>query len=100
MTTEIQERIEEELQIKRPNYWRVILHNDNVTTMEFVIFLLKQVFHKTTQEATEIMLIIHEKGQAITGIFTHEIAENKMNLCISAARKQGFPLTASIEEEK
>ena len=46
------------------------------------------------------MIIIHEKGQAITGIFTHEIAENKMNLCISAARKQGFPLTASIEEEE
>lgn len=100
MSTEIQERVEEELNIKRPNHWRVIMHNDNVTTMEFVIFLLIQVFHKTTQEAMEIMLVVHEKGQAVVGFYTHEIAENKMNICIRAAKEQGFPLTVSIEEEE
>lgn len=100
MTTDIQEHIKEELDIKRPNHWRVIVHNDNTTTMEFVVFLLMQIFHKTTQEAMKIMLMVHEKGQAVAGLYTHEIAENKMNICIRTAREQGFPLTVSIEENQ
>lgn len=99
MTTEFQEEVREEVEIKQPNLWRVIFHNDDKTTMEFVIFLLLQVFYKKSEEAIEIMLAVHEKGRAIVGVYTHEIAENKMNICLRTAKEQGFPLAITIEEE-
>ena len=99
MSIDIEERTEEMVEIKEPNMWRVIFHNDDKTTMEFVIFLLIQVFYKTAQQATDIMLEVHEKDFSIVGVYTHEIAENKMNVCITTARKEGFPLNVSIEEE-
>ena len=97
--TDVQEKVDEELALKRPNMWRVIFHNDNKTTMEFVILLLLRVFHKSEQEATDIMLHVHEKGQAIVGVYTHEIAENKMEICINTANDYDFPLRVTIEEE-
>ena len=98
--TEVQEQTSEEVLIKEPKLWCVIFHNDDKTTMEFVMFLLMQVFHKPMQEATELMLQVHSKGHAIAGVFTHEVAENKMNVCINTARQEGFPLNVSIEEEE
>lgn len=103
MTTEFQEEVREEtreqVEIKQPNLWRVVFHNDNTTTMEFVIFLLLRVFYKKNTEAVEIMLTVHEKGKAIVGVFTHEIAENKMHICLRTAKEHGFPLAITIEEE-
>ena len=101
MTTEtgILEQTREEVEIKQPNLWRVIFHNDDTTTMEFVIFLLIKVFYKKSSEAIEIMLTIHEKGKAIVGIYTHEIDENKMHICLRTAKEQGSPLAVTIEEE-
>lgn len=103
MTTETEtgvlEEVREELEVKQPHLWRVIFHNDNKTTMEFVMFLLLRVFYKKDQEAIEIMLTVHEKDKAIVGVYTHEIAENKMNICLRAAKEQGFPLAVTIEEE-
>lgn len=103
MTTEFQEEVREEtreeVEIKRPSLWRVVFHNDNTTTMEFVIFLLIRVFYKKNTEAVEIMLTVHEKGKAIVGVFTHEIAENKMHICLRTAKEHGFPLAVTIEEE-
>lgn len=99
MSTEIQEHIEEEVKTSMPNLWRVIFHNDNKTTMEFVVFLLVQVFHKKDREALAIMLDVHEKGQGTAGLYTHEIAENKMHICIQTAREHDFPLVVTIEEE-
>ncbi|MCK5644121.1 MAG: ATP-dependent Clp protease adaptor ClpS [Gammaproteobacteria bacterium] len=96
---DVQEKVEEELDLKRPNLWRVIFHNDNKTTMEFVVLLLLRVFHKSEQEAMDIMLQVHEKGQAIVGVYTHEIAENKMEICINTAKDYDFPLRVTIEEE-
>lgn len=97
--SEVEEQIREEVEIKEPNLWRVIFHNDDKTTMEFVMFLLIQIFHKSMQEATEITLEVHNKNAATVGVYTHEIAENKMNLSTSTARQEGFPLNVSIEEE-
>jgi ATP-dependent Clp protease adaptor protein ClpS len=68
--------------------------------MEFVIFLLLQIFHKTMEEATEITLQVHNKNAATVGVYTHEIAENKMNITVNTARQEGFPLNVSIEEEE
>lgn len=101
MTTEtgILEKVQEEQKVKHPNLWRVIFHNDDKTTMEFVIFLLVKVFYKKDREAIDIMLTIHEKGKAIVSLYTHEIAENKMNICLRTAKDQGFPLAVTIEEE-
>jgi len=98
--SEIEEQVKEEIEIKEPNLWRVIFHNDDKTTMEFVIFLLLQIFHKTMEEATEITLQVHNKNAAIVGVYTHEVAENKMNVCVNTARQEGFPLNVSIEEEE
>lgn len=98
--SEVEEQTREEIEIKEPNLWRVIFHNDDKTTMEFVIFLLLQVFHKSMEEATEITLTVHNKNAAIVGVYDHGTAENKMNICINTARQEGFPLNVSIEEEE
>lgn len=97
--SEIEEQLSEEQELKIPNLWRVIFHNDDKTTMDFVIFLLVQVFHKTPQEAVELTMKVHIDGAAVVGVYTHEIAESKMNICINTARKEGHPLNVSIEEE-
>ena len=100
MTIDVQERVEEEIKVTEPKLWHVIFHNDDKTTMEFVIFLLIQVFHKSVEESTEIMLAIHTKDSASAGLFTHEVAESKMNVCVNTAREHGFPLQVTIEEEQ
>ena len=97
--SEVEEQTREEVEIKEPNLWRVIFHNDDKTTMEFVMFLLIQVFHKTVDEATQITMQVHNKQAATVGVYTHEVAENKMNISINTARQEGFPLNVSIEEE-
>ena len=98
--SEVEEQTREEVEIKEPNLWRVIFHNDDKTTMEFVMFLLIQVFHKTVDEATQITMQVHNKQAATVGVYTHEVAENKMNISINTARQEGFPLNVSIEEEE
>ena len=98
-STDYEEQTEQEIKLKRPNLWRVIFHNDDKTTMEFVVFLLLKVFHKSEQEAVDLMLEVHEKGAAIVGVYTHEIAENKMEICINTAVDHKFPLRVTIEEE-
>ena len=100
MSIDVEEHTEESVDIKVPHLWRVIFHNDDKTTMEFVIFLLLEVFHKTMQEATAITLEVHTENAAVVGVYTHEVAENKMNVCVTTARKEGFPLNISIEEEE
>ena len=100
MTTDIEERVEEEIKITEPKLWHVIFHNDDKTTMEFVIFLLMEVFHKSVEESTEIMLTIHTKDACSAGIYSHEVAESKMNVCVNTAREHGFPLQVTIEEEQ
>lgn len=96
---EVQSHVDIELEITRPNLWRVIFHNDNKTTMDFVMFLLIKVFHKSEKHAIELMLEVHNKDRAIAGVYTHEIAENKMEICLGTAKEHNFPLRVTIEEE-
>ena len=79
--------------------WLVVMHNDDKTTMEFVIMLLIQLFHKDAEEATQIMLEIHTQGQAVVGRFTHEVAEEKQATATRTARAYNQPLQITIEEE-
>ena len=99
-SVEFEQEVEQDQLMKRPNLWRVIFHNDDKTTMEFVIFLLVKVFHKSDQEAVDIMMEVHTEGAAIVGVYTHEIAENKMEICINTADAHNFPLRVTIEEEE
>jgi ATP-dependent Clp protease adaptor protein ClpS len=84
---------------KKPQLFRVLLHNDDYTTMEFVIEVLESVFLKSPAEAFRIMMQVHTKGHGVCGAFPHEVAETKVGLVHERAREQGFPLRASLEEE-
>lgn len=84
---------------KRPPRYRVLLHNDDYTTMEFVIYVLKTIFSKTTNEAQEIMLRVHNEGRGQCGVYTHEVAESKMKKVSLEAKQNGHPLLCTIEPE-
>lgn len=88
----------EETAIKEPSKYKVLLHNDDYTTMEFVVQVLMDIFGKTESEATNIMLTIHKNGIGVCGIYTAEVAETKVALVTQLARKKGFPLKCTMEE--
>lgn len=92
-------REREEKKIKRPRMYRVILHNDDYTPMDFVVRLLETVFHRNESEATAVMLHVHHHGQGVAGVYTHEIAETKVAQVHLLARKNDHPLMASMEPE-
>lgn len=85
--------------IQLPKKYKVIMHNDDYTTMEFVIFVLKKFFGKSGVDAESIMFQIHEKGAAICGVYTREIAESKADKVMKSAENEGHPLRCSVESE-
>jgi len=93
------EEIESEIEVREPPLYRVILHNDDYTTMEFVVEVLMTIFHKNRDEAEEIMWAVHEQGKAICGIYTFEIAQTKAEQVRILARRNAFPLLATIEAD-
>ena len=96
---EVIEKIDETIKVHIPKMYKVLLHNDDKTTFDFVVSVLMQIFHKTDSEAYDITQAIHETGQGIAGApYTKEIAEEKTLETIRYARTNGFPLTPSFEE--
>ncbi len=89
----------ERQETKEPSLYRVVLLNDDYTTMEFVIHVLETVFHKSPVEATQIMLSIHKKGAGLCGVYTREIAETKVFTVHDMAVKNKFPLKCTMEKE-
>lgn len=89
---------EENIKLEKPRMYKVILHNDDYTPMEFVVEILVVIFKRRVVEATQIMLNVHNKGKAICGIYTFEIAETKVQQVHSLAEKNEFPLKATLEE--
>ena len=81
-----------------PRRYKVLLHNDDYTTMEFVIEVLEGIFAKSPAEAFSIMMQVHESGLGVCGVYPFEIAETKIALVHERARQHGFPLRASMEE--
>ncbi|OIP43643.1 MAG: ATP-dependent Clp protease adaptor ClpS [Deltaproteobacteria bacterium CG2_30_63_29] len=84
---------------KKPKRFRVLLHNDDYTTMEFVVEVLESVFRKSPSEATQIMLKVHNEGVGIAGIYSREVAETKVEQVHASAESAGYPLLASYEPE-
>jgi ATP-dependent Clp protease adaptor protein ClpS len=84
---------------KKPPLYRVLLHNDDYTTMEFVVWILETIFHHDETSATRIMLHIHRNGIGVAGIYTHEIAETRAAKVEALARTHEFPLRCTVEED-
>ena len=82
-----------------PKLYRVILHNDDFTTMDFVVNVLETIFGKSPAEAHGIMMQVHVRGQGVCGAYTFEVAETKVATVHEQARDAGFPLRAGMEEE-
>jgi len=85
------------IETKEPKLYKVLLHNDDYTSMEFVISILETIFHKSPADATKIMLNVHNKGIGIAGIYTREICETKILVVHQLAKKNEFPLRCSME---
>ena len=89
---------ESKQKLQQPPLYRVLLHNDNYTTMEFVVFVLTNVFQHTEAEATRIMLQVHIEGVGIAGVYTFEIAEMKVSKVMNLAQSYEYPLLCTMEE--
>ena len=85
------------LEVKEPQLYKVLLHNDDYTTMEFVISILETIFHKSADDAAQIMLNVHNEGVGIAGVYTKEICETKISVVHQLAKKNEFPLRCSME---
>jgi ATP-dependent Clp protease adaptor protein ClpS len=94
---QVLDELDEELET--PRLWRVLLHNDNYTTMDFVVEILVEVFRKPQPVAATIMLHVHERGVGECGIFPRDIAETKVRQVDARAQRAGFPLRCTMEPE-
>jgi len=95
--SEVLERTRQET--KKPELFRVLLLNDDYTTMDFVVEILESVFNKAPAEAYRIMMAVHTQGQGLCGVYPFEVAETKVTTVVDLARGQGFPLRATMEPE-
>jgi ATP-dependent Clp protease adaptor protein ClpS len=88
-----------EQKLERPRMWRVLLHNDDYTTQEFVVWVLETIFRKPRGEAFAIMMSVHRSGMGIAGVYTHDVAETKLKTTKQMAEEQEFPLLVTMEPE-
>src|SRR5918995_2662783 len=88
-----------EQKLQRPRMWRVLLHNDDYTTQDFVVWVLETVFHKPRAEAFAIMLSVHRSGLGVAGVYTHDVAETKLKTTKDMAEQHEFPLLVTMEPE-
>ena len=86
-------------ELREPKRYKVTIHNDDFTTMEFVVMILTTVFHKSEPEANELMLTVHHSDKAVVGIYTYDIAVSKVKKATRMAREAGYPLRLTYEPE-
>ena len=95
----IEDELDLSIELEEPKMFKVLLHNDDYTSMDFVVEVLVGIFHKTHAQAEQIMLQIHEKNKAICGVYSFEIAQTKAVQVKQSAKQNEFPLLATIEED-
>ena len=88
----------EKIKIKKPKSYKVVMHNDDFTTMEFVIKILMTVFKKDINTSNKIMMDVHKSGRGIVGVYPYDIAATKVAISLGMAKKEGFPFNITIEE--
>jgi ATP-dependent Clp protease adaptor protein ClpS len=93
------EKTESKTKLERPPLYKVLLHNDDFTTMEFVVFVLQTVFGHGASQALRIMLNVHKLGVGLAGVYTYEVAETKVSKVSELAQANEFPLLCTMEEE-
>lgn len=86
--------------LERPPMFRVLLHNDDYTTREFVVWVLETVFHRSETEAVQIMLHVHHNGVGVAGVYPHDVADAKVNRVTKLAEENEFPLLTTMEPEE
>ena len=99
MATNTDYELLEKTKLKYPKKYKVFILNDDYTSMEFVIDILISIFHKSYNEAENIMLEVHKKEKGLCGVYTHEIAQTKVMQVVKKAQDSGFPLKATMEQE-
>lgn len=96
---DIEVDVEHEIATQPPSMYKVVLHNDNVTTFDFVMSVLHNIFHMDIDEAEYLTVLIHTRGQGIAGVYTKEVAQEKTRATSLLAQNFGYPLKATAEEE-
>lgn len=89
----------EDIKIQKPKKYKVVFHNDDFTSMEFVVIILMEIFKRSYEESFKIMMNVHEKGKGIAGVYSKEVAETKSIKTNNLAKSSGFPLLTTIEPE-
>jgi ATP-dependent Clp protease adaptor protein ClpS len=90
---------ESKQKLQKPPLYKVLLHNDDYTTMDFVVYVLESIFHKSEADAYKIMMEVHQQGVGVAGVYTYEIAEAKVSKVMELAREKEFPLLCTMEAE-
>ncbi len=98
MSVQGETREKTRINIHEPKQYRVIMHNDDFTSMEFVVDILIDIFHKDEIEAERLMLMVHESGKASIGAYPYDIAVTKVQAATARAREEGFPFRMTVEE--
>ena len=99
METKIIAEKKEKVKIKKPKQYKVVMHNDDFTTMEFVVEVLRKVFNKDLNTSNKIMMDVHKRGIGIVGVYPYDIAATKVAIALGMAKEEGFPFNITIEEE-
>lgn len=92
-------RPESKKKLAKPPMWKVLLHNDDYTTREFVVFILEGIFHKSGSDAVAIMLHVHNNGVGVAGVYTRDVAETKVEQVKALAKEHQYPLLCTMEPE-
>lgn len=95
----VKTRPESETEVREPPLWKVLLHNDDYTTQDFVVFILRGIFRKSDAEAVKIMMHVHQKGVGVAGVYPYDVAETKVETVKALARQHEFPLLCTMEQE-